>query len=110
MLKCTNADVVRDWSDTNPPYLEDGFAERLCQLGIDHLLIDLPSVDKEIDGGALRAHNAFFGSDDIPSLQRDHFRASLRASGASRGAWTVGHASGTFRQRCGSLSASLVCR
>ena len=66
VLKCTNADVVRDWSDTNPPYLEDGFAERLCQLGIDHLLIDLPSVDKEVDGGALRAHNAFFGSDTSP--------------------------------------------
>ncbi len=66
VLKCTNADVVRDWSDTNPPYLEDGFAERLCQLGIDHLLIDLPSVDKEVDGGALRAHKAFFGSDTSP--------------------------------------------
>ena len=66
VLKCTNSDVLRDWSDTNPPYLEEGFAERLCQLGIDHLLIDLPSVDKEIDGGALRTHNAFFGSAASP--------------------------------------------
>ena len=61
VLKCTNAQVIRDWSDTNPPFLAAGFAEQLCELEIDHLLIDLPSVDQEVDGGALRAHNAFFG-------------------------------------------------
>ncbi len=61
VLKCTNGDVLRDWSDSNPPFLEDGFAEQLCLLGIEHLLIDLPSVDQEVDGGHLRAHNAFFG-------------------------------------------------
>ena len=66
VLKCTNADVIRDWSQTNPPFLEAGFAEQLCQFGIDHLLIDLPSVDQESDGGALRAHNAFFGPDTSP--------------------------------------------
>ena len=27
---------------------------------VDHLLIDLPSVDREIDGGKLLAHNAFW--------------------------------------------------
>ena len=57
---------LKDWSDTNPPYLELGFAELLCELDIQHLLIDLPSVDKEIDGGKLRAHNAFFGSTTSP--------------------------------------------
>lgn len=63
LLRCTNGDVQRDWSNTNPPYLENGFGERLVELGIEHLLIDLPSVDREIDGGILRAHNAFFGDD-----------------------------------------------
>jgi kynurenine formamidase len=62
VLRCNNGDVLRDWSDSNPPYLQKGFAERLCHLGVDHLLLDLPSVDKEMDGGALRAHNAFFGA------------------------------------------------
>lgn len=61
VLRCTTGDVLRDWSETNPPYLEEGFAEYLCRHGVEHLLLDLPSVDKEIDGGALRAHNAFFG-------------------------------------------------
>jgi len=63
VLRCTTGDVNRDWSNTNPPYLEADFAERLVELGIEHLLIDLPSVDREVDGGVLRAHNAFFGND-----------------------------------------------
>jgi arylformamidase len=29
-------------------------------LGLDHLLIDLPSVDRESDGGKLLAHKAFW--------------------------------------------------
>lgn len=66
VLKCTNASVNRDWSDTNPPFLEAGLAEMLCSLEIEHLLVDLPSVDQEIDGGALRAHNAFFGPESSP--------------------------------------------
>ena len=57
---------LQDWSSTNPPYLESGFADLLCTFGVQHLLIDLPSVDKEIDGGALQAHNAFFGPSDKP--------------------------------------------
>jgi len=63
LLRCTTGEVHRDWSNSNPPYLEAGFAERLVELSIEHLLIDLPSVDREIDGGVLRAHNAFFGDD-----------------------------------------------
>jgi len=63
LLRCTTGDVHRDWSNSNPPYLDAGLAEQLVELGIEHLLIDLPSVDREIDGGVLRAHNAFFGDD-----------------------------------------------
>ena len=63
LLRCTTGDVHRDWSNSNPPYLEAGFAEQLVELGIEHLLIDLPSVDREVDGGVLRAHNTFFGDD-----------------------------------------------
>lgn len=60
VLHCCSGSVQRDWSNTNPPYLEDGLAEELVRLGIEHLLLDLPSVDKEVDGGVLRAHHAFF--------------------------------------------------
>jgi kynurenine formamidase len=35
------------YSNTNPPYLEEDAARFIRESGIKHLLIDLPSVDKE---------------------------------------------------------------
>lgn len=52
--------VTHQYSDTNPPYLQEQAARLLVDRGIEHLLVDLPSVDKEKDGGALRAHKAFW--------------------------------------------------
>ena len=69
ILRCTTGAVLIDWSDTNPPYLDDGFAEFLLEEGVQHLLLDLPSVDREVDGGVLRAHHAFFG--DGPTARKD---------------------------------------
>jgi arylformamidase len=48
------------YSNTNPPYIEVKAAEWLHQQNINHLLIDLPSVDKEQDDGKLLAHHAFW--------------------------------------------------
>lgn len=48
------------YSNTNPPYLLEEAAVYLREKGIKHLLIDLPSVDKEKDDGALLAHKAFW--------------------------------------------------
>ena len=55
--------LTMDWSHTNWPYLEEGAMIRFRKIGIKHLLIDLPSVDKEKDGGELKAHNAFWDVD-----------------------------------------------
>ncbi|MBT8180114.1 MAG: cyclase family protein, partial [Eudoraea sp.] len=52
--------LSKKYSDTNPPYLLEETAQYLVDKGINHLLIDLPSVDKEKDNGALLAHNAFW--------------------------------------------------
>jgi len=49
-----------DHSHSNPPYLLEEAAEFLVGQGVDHLLVDLPSVDRERDGGALLAHRAFW--------------------------------------------------
>ena len=49
-----------DYSNSNPPYLEESAALFIRKKGIDHLLIDLPSVDKEVDDGKLPAHKAFW--------------------------------------------------
>ncbi len=48
--------------NTNPPYLLEEAAIYLREKGIKHLLIDMPSVDKEKDGGELLAHNAFWNT------------------------------------------------
>jgi kynurenine formamidase len=53
----------RQYSGTNPAYLSRKAMEWIVQKGIKHLLIDLPSVDREEDGGKLEAHKAFWNED-----------------------------------------------
>lgn len=50
----------RQYSNTNWPYLTEEAAAYIRDCGIQHLLIDLPSVDKEKDDGKLLAHKAFW--------------------------------------------------
>ena len=51
----------KDWSGTNPPYFHRDAIVTLVRRGILHLVTDLPSIDREDDGGLLAAHRAFFG-------------------------------------------------
>ena len=60
-----------NYSNTNPPYLSEEAARFICESGIQHLLIDLPSVDKEKDEGKLLAHKAFWNVKDINNLNSD---------------------------------------
>lgn len=48
------------YSNTNPPFLSENAATYIKEKGVNHLLIDLPSVDKEKDDGKLLAHKAFW--------------------------------------------------
>ena len=57
----------RKYSHTNWPYLEESAARYIRECGIKHLLIDLPSVDREKDEGKLLAHKAFW---DYPKNTR----------------------------------------
>ncbi|MEZ4988238.1 MAG: cyclase family protein [Saprospiraceae bacterium] len=50
----------RQYSGTNPPYFEVAALQLLVDYGIQHLLTDLPSVDREEDGGALAGHKMFW--------------------------------------------------
>ncbi len=54
------------WSDSNWPFLHDKAALFLRKIGVKHLLIDLPSVDKEKDEGKLLAHKAFWNYPENP--------------------------------------------
>lgn len=50
----------RQYSGTNPPYFTKEAIEWMVSNNIEHLLVDLPSVDKEQDGGKLQAHKSFW--------------------------------------------------
>lgn len=54
--------MTKKYSNTNPPYLLEEAAIYLREKGVKHLLIDLPSVDKERDEGLLLSHHAFWNT------------------------------------------------
>lgn len=61
----------QNYSNSNPPYLSEEAAIFIRESGIQHLLIDLPSVDKEHDEGKLLAHKAFWNVKDVSNLNAD---------------------------------------
>lgn len=63
--------LSKNYSNTNPPYLSEDAATFIHESAIHHLLIDLPSVDKEHDEGKLVAHKAFWNVKDVNTLNDD---------------------------------------
>lgn len=61
----------KNYSKTNPPYLSEAAATFIREIGIQHLLIDLPSVDREEDEGKLVAHKAFWNVKNVNQLNDD---------------------------------------
>ena len=70
--------LTRQWSGTNPPYLTEEAARFLADIGVEHLLIDTPSVDREKDEGRLLAHKAFWGVGDQRKPKVDRSADSQR--------------------------------
>ena len=56
----SEAKTHKNYSDTNPAYINEEAMKYIIERGVEHLLFDTPSVDKEVDGGALLAHRAFW--------------------------------------------------
>ena len=50
----------KNYSHTNWPFLAESSAAYIRNKGVQHLLIDQPSIDKEFDEGKLLAHRAFW--------------------------------------------------
>lgn len=59
-LPNSTAKLNFQYSGTNPVYLHHEAAALVFEYGIEHLLVDFPSVDREEDGGKLLAHKAFW--------------------------------------------------
>ncbi len=70
-LPNTSDKLSKKYSKTNPPYLSEEAAVFIREAGIQHLLIDLPSVDREEDGGKLLAHKAFWNVKNTNDLNED---------------------------------------
>ena len=62
--------MQRQYSGTNFPYLTVGAMQQIVDAGVQHLLVDLPSVDREEDGGALAAHHLFWNVPANPNFQK----------------------------------------
>ncbi|MCS6967935.1 MAG: cyclase family protein [Cytophagales bacterium] len=60
---------TRRYSGTNPPYFHPECGKQLAAAKVEHLLCDLPSVDKEQDGGKLLMHRYFW---QYPHATRSH--------------------------------------
>jgi arylformamidase len=54
------------YSNTNFTYMQPEGASWLAEKGVRHLLVDMPSIDREEDAGKLLAHHAFWNYPENP--------------------------------------------
>ncbi|OYU97444.1 MAG: metal-dependent hydrolase [Bacteroidetes bacterium B1(2017)] len=60
--------LTQFYSGNNPCYLLPELTALLAEKQIEHLLVDLPSVDREEDAGAMAAHKAFWCYPEKPRI------------------------------------------
>ena len=65
-LPNTDEKKVQFYSGNNPVYLAPELCQFAASKGILHLLVDLPSVDREEDNGLMLAHKAFWNYPENP--------------------------------------------
>lgn len=66
----TNDKKSKNHSSTNPPYFDVELLPFFEALGVKHLLLDLPSVDKELDGGVLAFHHGYWKVPENPQMDK----------------------------------------
>ena len=62
--------LKKNYSNTNPTYFSKPAIELINGLGIEHLLVDLPSIDREEDEGQLVCHHAFWNYPNDPQRHK----------------------------------------
>jgi arylformamidase len=60
---------TQNYSGTNPPYITKEAMQWIVANNIQHLALDLPSVDREKDEGLLAAHHIFWNYPSQPRLE-----------------------------------------
>lgn len=66
----TKSKLSMNYSATNPTYMDVDCMDLINAAGVKHLLIDLPSVDREEDNGVLAFHHAFWQVPESPRFDR----------------------------------------
>lgn len=64
------AKIEMQYSDTNPPYITAEAMKYIVSIGVKHLLVDMPSVDREKDDGKLTAHHIFWNFPTQPDTTK----------------------------------------
>ncbi len=62
--------LTKQYSNTNPTYIHHEAMQYLVDNGVEHFLIDMPSVDRENDEGKLLAHHVFWNYPENPQIKR----------------------------------------
>lgn len=53
--------LTKNYGDAMPPYFTADAMAYIVEVGVKHLLVDMPSVDRLDDGGKLQNHRIFWG-------------------------------------------------
>jgi kynurenine formamidase len=56
-----NAKIEKNYGDASPPFFSLEAMQHLVELGVKHLLVDVPSIDRLDDEGRLSNHHLFWG-------------------------------------------------
>jgi kynurenine formamidase len=62
------AKQTKKYSGQNPPFLHHEAIKFLVEKGCKHLVLDLPSIDRESDEGQLLGHKAFWNYPEAPRM------------------------------------------
>lgn len=65
MLPNDDTKVERHYTDNSAAFFSSEAMRAIVDAGIVHLLVDLPSVDRLIDDGAMVAHRIFWGVENV---------------------------------------------
>ena len=70
IIRTNNISDIRgkNWSGTNPCYFEPAAIQLLVDAGFEHILTDLPSIDREEDAGALASHHMWWQYPQNPRM------------------------------------------
>ncbi len=69
-LENTDVKKQKQYSNSNPAYITKAAMEYINELGVDHLMVDMPSVDRELDNGELIGHKTFWNYPADPQIHK----------------------------------------